>query len=113
MPSELNKVTGIVAGQYGEAIILTIVDSNSIPVDCSTYTTSKTITLRDPFTLKALTYAVTFVTNGADGQITFTPSSGDIDRAGTWEGQVELQSGTGRAVTQLFTVEVVKRLGST
>lgn len=108
--AELNKITGIIVGQYGEAIILQIVDDNGVAVDVSSYTTSKTVTLRDRFGAKVLSYAATFVTTGSDGQIQFTPANGDIDRAGEWVGQVELETVAARAITVPFTVQVETRL---
>lgn len=111
--AELNVITGMVVGQYGEAVQLTIADDDGNAADISTYTSSITVTLRDPKALKTLSYTATFVTNGTNGQIQFTPASGDIDRPGTWEGQVKLAHATGAALTKVFEVVVEKRISAT
>lgn len=108
--AQLNKIEGIVTGQYGEAIQLQVVDDDGNAVDISSYTTSKVVTLRDPFTLKTLSLAATFVTTGTDGKIQFTPAAGNIDRPGTWEGQVKLEAASAVALTRIFDVEVEKRI---
>jgi len=110
--AELNKITGVVVGQYGEAIILAIVDDNGVAIDVSSYATAKTLTMRDKYTLKVLSYSLTFVTDGTNGQVKFTPASGDIDRAGDWEGQIELDTASARAITQRFTIEVEPKLAA-
>lgn len=110
--TELNKIKGIVVGQYGESISLTVVDKNGSAVDISSYTSGTTVTLRDPFSLKTLSYAGSFVSDGTDGKVKFTPASGDIDRSGTWEGQIELTKSGVVKPTRVFTLEIEKRLGS-
>jgi hypothetical protein len=110
--AEINKITGIVVGQYGEAISLTVVDKNGNAVNISSYTTSISVTIRDPLTLNSKTYSGSFVTDGTNGQIQFTPSAGDIDRPGTWEGQIKLEKASAIALTRVFTLEVDKRIGA-
>lgn len=109
---ELNKVTGITVGQFGDTIQLVVVDVNGQPVDISAYTGTKTVALRDTFTLKTVTYTATFVTDGTDGQFQFTPAAAtEIDRAGKWEGQLKLLIGsTVAAYTVVFEVTVGKKI---
>jgi hypothetical protein len=109
--AEIGRIKGVVVGQYGQAISLTVVDRRGNAVDISTYTTI-TVSLRDPFTLKTLTYSASFITDGTNGQIQFTPATGDIDRSGDWEGQISLDKATARALTSVFTVEIQKRLAA-
>jgi hypothetical protein len=109
--AEMNKIKGLVVGQYGEAISLTVVDRNGNPVDVSTYTGIQVI-LRDPFSIKTLTYTGTFVLDGTDGKIRFTPAEGDIDRDGDWEGQIVFTKSSVNTPTRVFTVSVEKRLGT-
>lgn len=108
--TELNRITGIVKGQYGEAIVLTIVDDNGTPIDISSYTTSKSVTIFNPASLTKKTYTATFVTTGTDGQIQFTPADGDIDSSGMWQGQVKLATGTAVVYSVLFEIEVIERI---
>lgn len=110
--AELNKIKGLVVGQFGESVSLTVVDKNGSAVDISSYTTSLQVVLRDPLTLKTLTYSdASFYSDGTDGKVVFTPASGDIDRSGEWEGQIKLEKSTGVALTRVFIVYVDKRLG--
>lgn len=111
---EINKITGITEGQFGDTIQLQVVDKNGQPVDISAYTGTKTVTLRDPFTLKSLSYTATFVTDGTDGQFQFTPAAAtEINRAGKWEGQLKLLVGSSAAAyTVVFEVTVGKKISA-
>ena len=109
--AQINRIKGIVVGQYGEALQFTIVDKDGNAVDISSYSSTKQAFLRDPFTLKPLTYTATFVSDGTNGQIQFTPTlSTDIDRPGTWELQFKLSSASATRYTQIANVEVEKIL---
>ncbi len=110
MSTILNQISGLVVGQYGEGIILTIADDNAVPVDISTYTGLKELILRSPDELKTLTYSISFNTDGTDGKIVFVPLIGDIDRPGVWHGQIILVSATAKIPTQIFTVKVSEAL---
>ncbi len=112
MATEINKVTGIVVGQYGEAIVLQVVDDDGNAIDISAYTTSKICTLRDPFTNKSFDATATFVTDGTNGQFQFTPTAGQFDRSGTWEGQLKLESASALKFSVTFEVEVGKRISA-
>lgn len=108
--AELNKIKGLVVGQYGESVSLTVVDKNGNAVDISTYTSGIAVVLRDPKSLKTITFSGSFVTDGTDGKVRFTPTSGDLDRPGTWEGQISLTKAGTVARTRVFDVEVEKAL---
>lgn len=108
--AQLNVINGIVQGQYGESVILQVVDSNGNSIDISGYITSKKVTIQDKSGLKALTYDAIFSDDGTDGKIYFVPEDGDIDRPGEWTGQIELKSPTSVRYTSLFTMDIEKRL---
>lgn len=110
--AEINNIKGIVVGQYGESLQFTIVDSNGNAVDISSYSSTKTAYLRSPDSLLLKSYTATFVSSGADGQIQFTPGSGDIDRAGSWELQFKLTSASTTRYTLVAKVEVEKAIGT-
>jgi len=109
--AEINKVKGIVVGQYGNAVQLQVVDNDGQAVDISAYSSTKTLVLREPFTNKTLSYTATFVTDGTNGQFQFTPAAAtEIDRPGKWEGQLKLTSASAVAMTVVFEVEVIKKI---
>ena len=111
--TEVNKLPGVVVGEYGNTITLTIVDADNVAVDISSYSTSKIVTLRSPDHLKVVTATGSFSgSGGTDGVITFSPATGDIDRAGTWVGQVKLEGATKLAFSEVFTIEVEKRISA-
>lgn len=108
--AELNKITGIVVGQYGNVITLTVVDANGNALDISSYT-GMTVYARAPFDLKTLSWTASFVTDGSDGKIQFTPLVASIfDRSGSWTGQVKLTKTSIVAWTVPFTIEVQEAL---
>lgn len=107
----MTTITGFNVGQYGEPVVLTIIDSQGNVVDISAYTSTKQVLLQSPDSLKLVTYTATFVNTGTDGQIQFTPASGDIDRDGDWNGQVILTKANASNKTVLFTFSVGKSLG--
>lgn len=104
--TEANLITGFNVGQYGEAIPLTIIDDYGNSVNISSYTGTKNIILQSPDSLKVITYAASFVNTGTDGNISFTPAQGDIDRSGDWNGQVTLSTASATNKTVLFIFRV-------
>lgn len=106
---DMNKITGLVVGQYGQAIPLTVVDENGLVVDLSAYTAVVVRALSpDARTTLNITGALVTATGGA---ISFTPSSGvTFDRDGTWEGQVQFTDTGVLALTALFELEVEKQI---
>jgi hypothetical protein len=107
---EMNKVTGLVSGQYGTAIPLTIVDEDGQVVDLSSYT-GITIKAISPDARTTLSFTGAFVVDGTDGEIDFTPtSSSTFDRDGTWKGQVQFSATDVLAPTVIFDIEVEKKI---
>jgi hypothetical protein len=106
----LNKITGIVVGQFGSSIPLTVVDDEGQAIDLSSYT-GITIKALSPDARTTLSFTGAFVTDGTNGQISFTPSSGTtFDRDGTWEGQVQFTAGGILVLTVIFQMEVEKKI---
>lgn len=106
MATEVNVVVGVYAGEYGEPIILTMVDDDGAAIDISGYSSTKTIVLRSPDQLKKVTLTGSFTTDGTDGKVQGTPTTGQIDREGDWEGQVSLSTGSAVAKSWVFTMPV-------
>lgn len=88
--TEIDKIKGLVVGQGGEALQFTVVDSDGNAVDISSFNSTLTAYLRDQYGLITKNYTLTFVGAGTDGQVKFTPTAGDIDRAGVWLLQFKL-----------------------
>ena len=106
----LNSVTGLVKGQYGSSIVLTVVDDEGIAIDLSSYT-GITIRALSPDARTTLEFTGAFVGDGSDGQISFTPtSSNTFDRDGTWEGQVQFTASGILVLTVIFEMEVEKKI---
>jgi hypothetical protein len=106
----LNRITGIVVGQYGSAIPLTIVDDDGQVVDVSSYT-GITVRLISPDARTTLEFTGAEVGDGTDGEISFTPtSSNTFDRDGTWEGQVQFTATGILVLTVIFEMEVEKKI---
>jgi len=106
----LNLITGIVKGQYGSSIPLTVVDDDGIAIDLSSYT-GITIKALSPDARTTLSFTGAFVTDGTDGQISFTPSTNNtFDRDGTWEGQVQFTASGILVLTVIFEMEVEKKI---
>lgn len=102
----VNVVTGVVAGEYGLPIIITLVDEDGTAVDVSSYDTTKEIILVDEFATKTVTLTGSFVSDGTNGQVQGTPANGDINRPGKWRGQVNLNKSGVLAKSFIFEMEV-------
>jgi len=106
----LNLITGLVKGQYGSSIVLTVVDDEGAVIDLSSYT-GITIKALSPDARTTLSFTGAFVTDGTDGQISFTPSTNNtFDRDGTWEGQVQFTASGILVLTVIFEMEVEKKI---
>ena len=106
----LNKVTGLVVGQYGSAIPLTVVDDEGNAIDISSYT-GITIRVLSPDARTTLEFTGALVGSGTDGQFSFTPSSvSTFDRDGTWEGQARFTASGILVLTVIFEMEVEKKM---
>ena len=100
-----NQITGFNVGQYGEAIPLTVVDINGNAINISSYTGAQVV-LRSPDYLKTVTYTAYYTNGGTDGNLYFTPQTGDIDRRGDWLGQLVLTATGLISKTVEFTLTV-------
>lgn len=106
----VNKISGLVVGQYGSTIPLTIVDDEGVAVDVSSYT-GITIKAISPDARTTLSFTGSFISSGTDGRIQFTPgSSNTFDRDGTWDGQVQFTAGGILALTVVFEMEIIKKI---
>ena len=108
--TEIGRIRGVVVGQYGTPISLTVVNRLGAAVDISSYS-NLTVTLRDEYDIKTVQYSGSFVIDGSDGRLLFTPSDGDIDRDGEWTGQVKLMGSGLVDYTQTFKLIVERNLG--
>lgn len=104
--AETGVIKGLVVGQYGDPLILTVCDEDATALDISGYSTSQVVNLRSPDNLKTVSVTAAFQSTGSDGKITFTPGDGDIDRPGNWTGQIVLSGASKVIKTSKFTVVV-------
>ena len=113
MSSIANYIDKIFVGQFGEAITITIVDSDGVAVDISGYDGTKQVIVRSPDAQKTVTWTASFGTDGTNGVITVTPATGEIDRKGIWKGQCKFQNAgaTLVAYSKIFDMVVEKSLG--
>jgi hypothetical protein len=81
------NITGLIKGEFGKTIVITL-QKDGMAVDISTYTTILVKLAHDNKLF--LSKPALFVTNGADGQISFSFSEGDLSESGKWELQVDL-----------------------
>ena len=103
------KLTGIVQGEYGKNIIITLVKGGA-SVNISSYTS---ITVEFRGDRNNVTRTASFVTDGTDGQIQFSFDLGDnqnLDWKGTWKGQVVLYKTDELTKSDVFTIEVAEGL---
>ena len=106
----LNKISGLVNGQYGASIPLTVVDDEGTAIDISSYT-GITIKAISPDARTTLSFTGAFVNDGADGQLSFSPTSANtFDRDGTWKGQVQFTAGGILVLTVIFEMEVEQKI---
>lgn len=106
----LNKITGLVVGEFGTARILTVVEDDGTVIDISSYT-SITIRAISPDARTTLSFTGTLVGGGTGGQFSFIPTSGNtFDRDGTWEGQVQFTATSILVLTVIFEMEIDKKI---
>ena len=106
----MNKITGLVSGQYGTAVPITVVDDEGNVIDVSSYT-GITIKAISPDARTTLSFTGALVGDGTDGEISFTPTSSDtFDRDGTWNGQVQFSATDILVLTVIFEIEVEKKI---
>lgn len=108
--TQLNKVTGLVHGQYGTPIVLTVVDDDGIVIDLSSYT-GVTVRAIGPDGRTTLSFTGALVGGGTGGQFSFTPTSNNtFDRDGIWEGQVQFTATSILVLTVVFELDVDKKI---
>ena len=106
----LNKIRGLVAGQYGSSIPLTAADDEGNVIDISSYT-GITVRAISPDARITLEFIGAEVTDGTDGQFSFTPTSNNtFDRDGTWEAQARFTASGILALTVIFELVVEKKI---
>ncbi len=102
----INLIRGVVVGQYGSPVTLTVTDADGIAVDISSYATVS-LKISSPDRINTLTFTGTLVGGGTTGQFSFTPTSANtFDRAGIWEGQARLTATDVLILSVPFDVEV-------
>ncbi len=113
MSDLVNYIDKIFVGQFGEAITITIVDSDGTAVDISGYDGTKQVLIVSEDGQKNVTWTASFATDGTNGQLSVTPATGELDRAGDWRGQAKLQNSgaTIIAYSKVFTMKVEEALG--
>ena len=101
-------IRGFVVGEFGKPNVITLKNFSGVVQDVSSYTTRQVIS-RSPDGRKTITCEGIFVTNGSDGLLMWSYSSGDpLDRAGIWEGQAVLSKTGGKILSYVFNMEVDK-----
>jgi hypothetical protein len=110
MTLTLPELKGLTVGEYGKAQVVTLKDFDGAAQDVSTYT-GITVVCRSPEGTKTLAIAGSFLTDGSDGKVAWSFSTGALlDRDGVWDFQVELTK-TGYATKSYpFSADVQKAL---
>lgn len=107
--AELNQVTGIVAGQYGETIILQVVDDDGLAIDLSAYT-AVVIRALSADAQESIQWTGAFV-SATGGTFSFTPDTAlTFVRPGTWEAQAQFSDTGILALTVPFEILVEKQI---
>lgn len=87
-------LNGIVNGDFGQAVVLTVLDMDTdSAADLSGYTDSQLMIFEDPDGA-SVNKTAAFVTDGSDGEVTYTLVDGDIDQSGSWQVRVKVTSGS-------------------
>jgi hypothetical protein len=91
-------LTGIVNGNYGQTIQLTIKDIDS---------TAQKIQLRDPGGTISDHVGATFNSDGSDGLLDYTLATGNIDEAGTWAIRAYISAAAAVLISQWLEFDVL------
>jgi hypothetical protein len=100
-------VNEIRKNDYGTPFTATIQDNGSV-VDISTATTKQFIFKKPDGTV--LTKSALFVTDGSDGQLTYSTVSGDLDMVGFWKLQAYVVTNAGQWRTDFYKFHVFDNL---
>ena len=104
------RLEGLVVGEYGKVQTITLKDFEGNAQDISSYT-AYTIVCRSPEGTKTVTADASFTTDGTDGKLSWSFSTGSyIDRDGEWDCQVELTKTGHKSKTYPFIIPVEKSL---
>ena len=106
-----NYVYGIVAGEWGEDIILTAKDTDGNIQDISGFSAASVITtyVRSPMGRALLTLGSTLVATGTDGQYAFCFSSNQTpDLPGEWRATTKFELATQVSKTYVFIIDVAE-----
>jgi hypothetical protein len=102
---------GLVVGEFGKVNSLVCKDFDGNIENLSGYTGTKTAVILSPDSKKTITCTASFFTDGSEGNITFSFSSGNTpDREGLWSGQIELSCSSALAKTYPFDLEIEREL---
>lgn len=113
MPSEQNigVIRGVAVGSFGQTILVTLRDLDGIAQDVSSFTSTRTAIAKRPSGRGSLvTATVSFNSDGTDGIVSFSWTSGDIDESGEWEIQITLNSGSSRVKSFIAKMPVIPAL---
>lgn len=105
----INTLEGIVQGQYGSTIPISVVDENGDAADLSNFTV---VVLRalSPDAQTTVQLSGSFVSSSG-GTLTVTPdSTTNFDVEGKWEGQCQFSDTGVLDLTEIFTIEVSKQI---
>lgn len=84
------SLQGLIVGDYGQTIQLTVTDiDTSAAANVSTYTSAQQVQIKDPDDNIA-TETAGFDSDGSDGLVNYTTQDGDIDEPGVWALRVRL-----------------------
>ncbi len=102
------RIQGFVTGEYGKTCIIELKDFKDSTPDVSAYTGISVI-CRSPDGRNTITSTgASFVTDGSDGKIQWSFSSGDgkqLDRPGDWEAQIILTASGKKSKSYRFILE--------
>ena len=98
---------GFVAGEFGKTNVITLKDFDGAVQNVSAYTTSKQVICRSEDGRKTITATGSYVTDGSDGKLSWSFSSGDpLDRPGLWQLQCVVTKSGGELRSYIADMEV-------
>lgn len=100
--------TEIQQNDVGIVFIVTIVDQNSQPLNVSSASLIEFIFQKPDNTL--LTVGGDIATDGSDGKIKYTTTTGILDISGTWRYQTHIEIGTLSLYSTIAKFKVIKNL---
>jgi len=102
---------GAVVGEYGKDFVVTLKNFDNEEQNVSAYT-GVAFYFRSPDGTKTIGCTGSYVTDGSDGRVQWSFSTGDpLDREGIWEGQLKLTQLGQLTRSYVFDLECDKSLG--